>query len=300
MSAQVRLGSLFGIPIHVHFSLPLLSLLYVAQYSMIGGATGAGIGVLVSLALLLSVLVHELGHALMTRRVGGQCEKILLWPLGGLAYCGHHEGHKEQVWILLAGPMTHIPQFVFWLILQAAGTQGTVTLVLYNLSDPSQVWRNFTATCLLMQLLLFIFNLLPVYPLDGGQILASYLLMRGNDPNTAAKTTAMISLPCAFILVLVGIYNMSRNSPGGILTCLVGGWMAFQAHKVWLLYKAGQAELHPLFAPRIGGRGSHSSSIDIPSAVQHGYGRPQQGQIVGETRAGAMSNMRQSNGPVMV
>mmetsp|Transcript_4866 Transcript_4866/g.11299 ORF Transcript_4866/g.11299 Transcript_4866/m.11299 type:complete len:378 (+) Transcript_4866:80-1213(+) len=305
---DLRVGVLCGIPIHVHVSLPLICILYIAQYAMIGGGTGAGIGVVVSLVLIISVLIHEMGHALWARRVGGHCEKILLWPLGGLAYCAHHEGHREQVQILLAGPLTHIPQFLFWAMLQAAGNRGVITLTLFGLSDPGQAWRNLTATILLMQLLLLIFNLLPVYPLDGGQIVASFLLMRGNDPNTAAKTTAMISFPCACVLVLVGIIQMARNMPGGLLTCLVGGWMAFQASKVWNLYQQGHAEFHPLFAPRTGGESpgggdayaTATTTFDMPTAVQTARrGRPL--GLQGQTRESALSNARQSStGPIMV
>jgi Zn-dependent protease len=65
--------------------------------------------------LLVTVLIHELGHSLAARRLNGHAEGILLWPLGGLAYIAHSSGPKADLAIALAGPLTHIPQLLFWL-----------------------------------------------------------------------------------------------------------------------------------------------------------------------------------------
>ena len=60
------------------------------------------------------VLIHELGHSYMAIYVGGTVSKILLWPFGGLAYCGFHRDYKRQLAVSLAGPIVHIPLFLMF------------------------------------------------------------------------------------------------------------------------------------------------------------------------------------------
>lgn len=131
--------SIWGIPIRIHFLLLLYPILHIVSYGMQAGLTGCIVALLVSTTLYVTVLVHELGHALMTRRVGGECSSILLWPLGGLAYCGHHGNYQEQIYISLAGPLTHVPQFIFWLLVQICGTGGGMYLTTSRLGDKDQV-----------------------------------------------------------------------------------------------------------------------------------------------------------------
>ena len=135
------------------------------------------------------------------------------------------------MWILISGPLTHIPQFVFWLVLQAASLNGNVYITLTSQFDETtvrappqqrqtalitwrifvfhhgkgshvaprgkrqygwlirqapirltgasptpQLWRNLTASMMGLQISLAVFNLLPCYPLDGGQLLATFLV----------------------------------------------------------------------------------------------------------------------------
>lgn len=65
--------------------------------------------VLLGPVLLLTVLVHELGHCLAARQVGGSATGILLWPLGGLAYIGHAAGPKGGRW--QTGCLVNVPFF---------------------------------------------------------------------------------------------------------------------------------------------------------------------------------------------
>ena len=67
--------------------------------------------------LFFTVLIHEFGHSLAAKSVGGNAHTILLWPLGGLAYCHHDAGPKADVWVTFAGPLTHVPQIGVWLLM---------------------------------------------------------------------------------------------------------------------------------------------------------------------------------------
>lgn len=66
--------------------------------------------------------VHEFGHALMTKKLGGSVGGIVLWPLGGFALCGPAESLKGDLHVALAGPLTHLPMgFLWWAIYVASG-----------------------------------------------------------------------------------------------------------------------------------------------------------------------------------
>lgn len=77
------------------------------------------------LVLFSSVLVHELGHSLAARCVGGRADEIVMWPLGGLAYLSHDTGPKGDLWVTFAGPLTHIPQAAIWFVIAYAMDPGS-------------------------------------------------------------------------------------------------------------------------------------------------------------------------------
>ena len=120
------------------------------------------------LALFLIVLLHEFGHALACRQVGGHADMIVLWPLGGVAYVAPPHRPGATLWSIAAGPLVNLVLFPVltgaWLVAWAFGLASPWP----NLNGPIQaVWT--------INLGLLIFNLLPIYPLDGGQILRSIL-----------------------------------------------------------------------------------------------------------------------------
>lgn len=124
--------------------------------------------VLEYLALFLIVLTHEFGHALACRQVGGTANQIVLWPLGGVAYVNPPQRPGAMLWSIAAGPLVNVVLIpVFYAIghlMRAAGlAQEMPNLFL------------LIQTVALINVGLLIFNMLPVYPLDGGQILRSLL-----------------------------------------------------------------------------------------------------------------------------
>ncbi|MBZ5667820.1 MAG: M50 family metallopeptidase, partial [Acidobacteriia bacterium] len=120
------------------------------------------------LALFLIVMLHEFGHALACRQVGGTANKIMLWPLGGVAYVDPPPRPGATLWSIAAGPLVNV---LLLLVLSVAGVLGrsfgwaSVAPHAYVL-----LWAVW-----FMNLGLLIFNMLPIYPLDGGQILQSLL-----------------------------------------------------------------------------------------------------------------------------
>ena len=120
------------------------------------------------LALFAIVLLHEFGHALACRSVGGESDQIVLWPLGGVAYVNPPPRPGPTLWSIAAGPLVNVV-----LLLGLS--------VLDRLGRAHGWWAQDTDFCtwlgslLLINKALLVLNLLPIYPLDGGQILRSLL-----------------------------------------------------------------------------------------------------------------------------
>jgi Zn-dependent protease len=114
------------------------------------------------------VLLHEFGHALACRQVGGTVDRIMLWPLGGVAYVNPPQRPGATLWSIAAGPLVNVALLP---ILFAAGWMGRT---LGWATTRPDAYR-FLAWILVLNGVLLCFNILPVYPLDGGQILRSLL-----------------------------------------------------------------------------------------------------------------------------
>jgi Zn-dependent protease len=120
------------------------------------------------LALFVIVLLHEFGHALACRQVGGKADQIVLWPLGGVAYVAPPPRPGATLWSIAAGPLVNVvllPLFIVFLVTaQSFGWQSM---------QPNAY--EFLRTLCIINIGLLVFNLLPIYPLDGGQILRAVL-----------------------------------------------------------------------------------------------------------------------------
>ena len=119
-------------------------------------------------ALFVIVLAHEFGHALACRQVGGQANQIVLWPLGGVAYVAPPPRPGATLWSIAAGPLVNVVLAPFLIVLALLGHASGWAETMPN------GYQFIMALCVINLGLLF-FNLLPIYPLDGGQILQSLL-----------------------------------------------------------------------------------------------------------------------------
>ncbi len=178
-AGSIKLFRLFGITIYLHWTWFLVFLLGIGA----GYYTTVFWGLLTIFALFTVVLMHEYGHALACRSVGGQADTIILWPLGGFAIVSPPWRPGAMLWSVAAGPLVNvflIPITLgIWLfILNHLGVASghTILQLLINpplgeLGDPP---RFVYAICFL-NFAILIFNLLPIYPLDGGKMLWSIL-----------------------------------------------------------------------------------------------------------------------------
>ena len=189
--------------------------------------------------LFLTVLIHELGHCAGTWWIGGQVHGILLWPLGGLAFIGHTGDALDDLKVSIAGPLTHIPQSLVWLVLLAASNGGDVDHLGYS----GDFFPDLCRAAIVINISLCMFNLfVPAYPLDGGRIFVSLLLLCGVPVATAAAVTAYVSMALGALIVALGIYMVQ------FLTIFVGGWVLIRAYELFKLVQSGRTDQHPIFA----------------------------------------------------
>ena len=157
---------LWDIDVHLHWSW-----FVVAFYSIstrVPNYASPAWAVLEYLALFLIVLMHEFGHALACRQVGGKADQIVLWPLGGVAYVAPPARPGATLWSIAAGPLVNVVLLPVLIgIFHAVKATGTF--------EQSPDLYSFLRAIIIIDVSLLVFNILPVYPLDGGQILRSLL-----------------------------------------------------------------------------------------------------------------------------
>jgi Zn-dependent protease len=231
-----RLFRIVGINVYLHWSWFI-----VAVYEIQGGTSRYSSilwNMLEYLALFLIVLLHEFGHSLACRQTGGQADEIVLWPLGGIAYVSPPQRPGATLWSIAAGPLVNVALLpVFSIILLAARTANwAVSMPNADVFFYYLWWIN---------LILLVFNLLPIYPLDGGQILRS-LLWFIFGKNKSLMIAAIIGFIGVGFLLLLALWRQSIWF--GILAAfiLMNCWNALKHAR--LLIRAAKTPRHEGYA----------------------------------------------------
>ena len=154
--------------------------------------------------------------------MGGQSNQIVLWPLGGVAYVNAPQRPGAQLWSIAAGPLVNVI-----LIPVIIGIDILLTMTGLVAPDAHDFWRCFGMIGYI-NIALLIFNILPIYPLDGGQILRSLLWFKFG-PRLSLLYASGVGLVGAAGLVALAIYWQSLWL--GVLVAFLGSnsWKAFQA-----------------------------------------------------------------------
>lgn len=204
------------------------------------------------LAVVVSILVHEFGHAVWQKRYGGH-PRITLYGLGGMASCDDCErSPRAQIEISLAGPVAGflLAALVFACV-RAVGQQigiqtgyeidfealGVPAVNALKMLGLSFYWEPFDARFLnyllggLIQINILwgLVNLLPIYPLDGGQI--SREVCQLSHPQRGILLSLKISMLCAAGMVLVGL------SWGSFFVAFFFGYLAYSSYRTYQAYQ---------------------------------------------------------------
>jgi Zn-dependent protease len=197
---SIHLFRLAGVDLFLHWSWFL-----VAAFEINGRTKSYSSltwNVLEYLALFLIVMLHEFGHALACRQVGGTADQIVLWPLGGVAFVNPPPRPGATLWSIAAGPLVNVALIP--------------VLSMLGLLSRSLGWAEAmpNAHALLhavwfINFFLLVFNMLPIYPLDGGQILRSLLwFVVGRARSLMAATIIGFVGVAGFILLAVWIHSV--------------------------------------------------------------------------------------------
>jgi Zn-dependent protease len=170
----IPLGTWLGVRVRLNVWYPLVVLLFVHW-------VGWELGLLCSAILFVTTVIHEFAHVLTARATGGDGEEILLWPLGGLAFTQPAPTFASQFWTPAAGPLSDAALCLLTLpvVLKAgllAESLNPAVLPIAGLGD--NLVRDILLLTFSLNWILLLLNLIPAYPLDGGQMLAAVLGQR--------------------------------------------------------------------------------------------------------------------------
>lgn len=163
---SIRLGRVAGITVYLHWTWFLVAYLAVQVRAP---AYHSPVWALAEYVTLFGiVLLHEFGHAIACRLSGGIADQIVLWPLGGVAYVNPPPRPGPVLASIVAGPLVNLLLVPPTLILLLFGSK-------LGLFPPGSDLLQYVFMVTIINVTLLVFNLLPVYPLDGGQILQAIL-----------------------------------------------------------------------------------------------------------------------------
>ena len=205
--------------------------------------------------MLISILVHEFGHAIWQRRYGGH-PRITLYGMGGMAACNDCDrSSRSQIEISSGGADCRVSVLagrMFYCCLRLAGhvigvqlssvipfeELGVESVRVLDLLGLNLYWEPFPAAAanyllsgfLQINIVWGLVNLLPIYPLDGGQVSREVCQML--DPQKGIILSLQISMFCGAAMVLVGL------SWGSFFVALLFGYMAYSSYRTLEAYKA--------------------------------------------------------------
>ncbi len=197
--SSFRLFQVAGITVYLHWIWLLVAYWQIVERARSHSSLIWNIGEY--LALFGIVLLHEFGHAFATRQVGGSADTILLWPFGGIAYVQSPARPGAELWSIAAGPLVNVVLFI----------PLTLALKLNGLPISDRVHSdlgNFLQNLWMINKYLLLFNILPIYPLDGGQILRSLLWFKFGPIRSLLYAT-MVGFVGVAGLAAYALYNMS-------------------------------------------------------------------------------------------
>ncbi|MER6104800.1 site-2 protease family protein [Streptomyces sp. NPDC001832] len=229
MNGSVRVGQVFGVPLRMHWSVPLLVVLFaygLGRQTLPAWTPGHSNAVYTfasavgAVLLMGSLLLHETAHAATARRKKIAVQDVTLWALGGVTRMGRPPTAAVAFAVAISGPLTSLA------IGSAALGAG---IGLHAMSG----WAAVPAAVLVWlgwaNLFLGAFNLLPAAPLDGGRVVQALLWWRTGDRERADRAASRSGQVVGGLLMAFGWISFLRGAPGGLWLVLVGLFIALVA-----------------------------------------------------------------------
>jgi Zn-dependent protease len=206
----IRLGRILGIRVSLHVSwfliLALVALGSARTYAeadpTLSRPVQMTMGAATALLFFACLLAHELGHALVARRLGIPVRGITLFLLGGLSEIGEEINvPRNEFVVAVAGPLV------------SAALGGAFAVVAYAATGPTEA---VAASLAVGNVFLAIFNLIPGLPLDGGRLLRAGIWRLTGDRRQATRIGVAVGRLLALALAILGVVALTRGSSAGI------------------------------------------------------------------------------------
>ena len=223
-----RLFTLFGVEVRLHWLWIAFAVFAVDRSHEYSSSRWA---VAEYLSLFAIVLMHEFGHALACRSVGGKADRIILWPLGGVAFVSPPMRPGATLWSIAAGPLVNVA-----LVPVTLGMVFAYMTVPMGQRQPD-IARFVTSVAYINGALL-VFNLLPIYPLDGGQILQSILWFFMGF----ARSLRFVSVIGLVVAVAGGAFMLFQGNYWLVIMAVFIGWQAWSGYRLAGAILRAQAE----------------------------------------------------------
>lgn len=234
MTWSVTVGRILAVTVRVH----LVFVVYLVAELLRGsfGETALGFGpTLLFLGCLFgTVFLHEMGHILACRRVGGTADEVLMWPLGGLAYCRPPNDWRAHLVTAMGGPLVNVA-----ILAVLTPTLGLVTGRWWGLALPNPFalllpldvsaswWLMTLFFANAVSLVLLLFNLLPIFPLDGGRITQALLW-----PRLGYTRSMRVAVRCGYVgAIALAIAGLVTANFMLVFIALFGGFTCWITHK---------------------------------------------------------------------
>ena len=242
LSGNISLGRIGGVEVRINWSWLVIFALIVwtladgvfpSTNPGLSGNTHLAMAIVAALLFVVSILLHELGHAWEARREGLEVDGITLWLFGGVSqFKGGFPSAGAEFRIAIAGPLVSLVLGVVFVLIAIAGLPSAV--------DGVAAWLGY------INLALLVFNLIPALPLDGGRVLRAALWRSKGDLGWATRVGTDIGRVFGYLFIGLGLAMfIFQGSFSGAWLAFIG-WFLLQAATAEARYIATEAALHGL------------------------------------------------------
>ncbi|MGD9629259.1 MAG: site-2 protease family protein [Pyrinomonadaceae bacterium] len=272
MESSIKIGRVLGIQLGLHYSWLIIAALVTLSLAghlgsvnpEWGGGVVWGTAVVTGVFFFASIILHEMGHALVARARGLPVKSITLFALGGVAMIEKESADPAtEFWMGIAGPIVSVLIGVLCLLsaLAFGWVPETQMLSPQTPALAALVWLGY------INIVLAIFNMLPGFPLDGGRVLRAIVWWITGNVHRATRIASRVGQAVAVFFIAFGIFQFFAGAGFGGLWIAIIGWFLLNASQA----SAAQNELNAILKNVLVGdvMSDDCVRVDAASSVQN-------------------------------